>query len=276
MSSPDLTLCYCTNMWSHHQAPISRELVRLLGDGRFKLCLFDPVCEEKRKIGYAGTAPEHKWIAGPPHFSGDLERLTRLVCDAEVAVLGSCPQEVRAARAATGKLTFVMSERMWKTPFHWWRMLNPRFARGIRTFKDMANRDNVHALAIGAYAAADVRRIGAYGDRVWTFAYFAELASRPPQPRPRDKLRILWVGRMLNWKRVDLLLKAVARVCRHPAFGRVDIVGVGPEYNGLLKLARKLGLGDQCRFHEPVAADHVRELMRQADVYVLPSNRYEG
>lgn len=28
-------------------------------------------------------------------------------------------------------------------------------------------------------------------------------------------------------------------------------------------------------FHEPVTSKRVRELMRQADVYILPSNRYE-
>jgi glycosyltransferase involved in cell wall biosynthesis len=81
---------------------------------------------------------------------------------------------------------------------------------------------------------------------------------------------------MLDWKRVDLLLKAVALVCHQPNFGKVDIVGTGPEKSRLLELAQKLGLGAKCVFHEPVAADRVRELMRQADVYVLPSNRNEG
>jgi glycosyltransferase involved in cell wall biosynthesis len=200
----------------------------------------------------------------------------RVVCDADVAVLGACPHEVQAARAATGKLTFVTSERLWKKPFVWWRMLNPRYARGVRRYTGIANRPNVHYLAMGAYAAGDVRRIGAYGDRLWTWAYFAEIASKPPQPRINDQVRMLWVGRMLEWKRVDLLLKAVARVCYEPAFGRLDVVGAGPERPGLLKLARKLNLGDKCIFHEPVAPDRVRELMGQADVYVLPSNRYEG
>jgi len=81
---------------------------------------------------------------------------------------------------------------------------------------------------------------------------------------------------MLKWKRVDLLLNAVAHIHHEPDFGRLDVVGAGPEKPRLLKLSRRLGLGEKCVFHEPVATDRVRGLMRQADVYVLPSNRCEG
>ena len=276
MSTPGLSLVYCTNIWNHYMASVCGEFAHLLGEDHFKMCLFDHVYEEQRKLGWASTVPDHKWIAGPPSSSNDMKRLRQIVCDADVAVLGACPREVQAARAETGKLTFVMSERLWKRPLAWWRWLNPRVLRAILRCRKIANRENVHYLPMGAYAADDVRRIGAYGNRLWTWAYFAEMASQPPQPRTNERIRILWVGRMLNWKRVDLLLKAVARICREPAFGRLDVVGAGPEKFRLLKLSQKLGLGDKCVFHEPVAPNQVRELMRQTDVYVLPSNRYEG
>lgn len=276
MSSSRLSLAYCNNIWIHHQSPVCMEFVRLLGEDHFKMCLFESIPEEQRELGYASAAPDCKWIAGPPSSSSDMKRLSQIICDADVAVLGSCPEEIQSARVLTGKLTFIMSERMWKWPFYWWRMLNPRFASGINRFKNMANRENVHYLAMGAYAAEDARRIGAFGDRMWTWAYFADVAFQPPQPRTSNEIRILWIGRMLDLKRVDLLLKAVARVCRDPAFGRLDVVGTGPEKARLLKLSQKLNLGHKCILHDPVPLNQVRELMRQADVYVLPSNRYEG
>jgi glycosyltransferase involved in cell wall biosynthesis len=252
------------------------EFAGLDREDRFKLCLFAQVPKEQRKLGYASGVPDYKWIAGPPSSPDDMDWLRQIVCDADVAVLGACPREIQVARIATGKLTFVMSERMFKQPHAWWRMLNPRYARGIRRFKKLANRENVHYLAMGAYAAEDVQRIGAYGDRIWSWAYFAEVAAQSPQSRADAPVRILWVGRMLGWKRVDLLLKAVAPLRNDPNFCRVDIVGAGPKENNLKRLARKLNLGDKCVFHAPVPADHVRALMQQADIYVLPSNRYEG
>jgi glycosyltransferase involved in cell wall biosynthesis len=276
MINPCFSLAYVTNFWGHHQAPVSREFVRLLGEERFRLCLFGDVHASQFILGFDGSVPDYRWIAGPRRAAGDLERLVRIVCDADVAVLGACPREVMVARAGTGKLTFIMSEREWKTPPAWWRWLDPRFHRGLMMYRRIANRENVHYLAMGAYAADDVRHIGAYGDRLWTWAYLPEVAPQPPQPRTNARMRILWVGRMLDWKRVDLLLQAIARVYRESTFGTLDIVGTGPEKEALLELARRLELGDRCNFHEPVSPAKVRELMRQSDVYVLPSNRHEG
>lgn len=272
----DASLTYCTNIWSHYQGAFGRELVRLLGDARFRLCLFEPFNEERRILGWADARPDYGWLAGPPRSSSDMERLRGLVCDADVAVLGACPQDIEAARISTGKLTFMMGERLWKQPFARWRMLNPRYARGVRRYKRIANRPNVHYLAVGAYAGEDARRIGAFGDRLWTWAYFADVPNQPPQPRTNGQIRVLWVGRMLKWKRVDLLLNAVARICHERTFGRLDVVGTGPDMPALVALSERLKLGDKCAFHPPVSPDRVRELMRQADIFVLSSDRHEG
>lgn len=276
MHQTALSVAYCTNIWSHHQSPISRELALLLGEDRFRLCLFEPVNEERLKQGWGSAAPDCTWIAGPPQSSGEMEHLREIVCGADVAVMGACPREILAARVATGKLTFVMGERMWKEPLRYCRLLNPRFLYWLLKFNRVANRKHVHYLPMGAYASGDVRRICAYGDRLWTWAYFAEVAPQPPNARTAGQVRFLWMGRMLDWKRVDLLLEAVAQVCQHPDFGQVDIVGTGPEKARLMSLAKDLKLGDTCVFHESVPFHQAREMMRQADVYVLPSDRHEG
>ena len=86
--------------------------------------------------------------------------------------------------------------------------------------------------------------------------------------------RVLWVGRMLDLKRVGDLVRA----CRpHPDLKRVgvslDLYGHGPEEVGL----RALAVGaENIRFHDFVPVAQVREVMRSHDVYVLPSNAYEG
>ena len=270
------SVVYCTNIWSHHQAPICLELARLLGEHSFKMCLFEPVHEERKKLGWASAGHNEDWILGPPSSQRDAEDIAQMVCSADVAVLGACPQEVRFARAATGKLTLMMSERLWKKPFYWWRMLNPRFARGVQGLTSTVNRDNVHYLAMGAYAAEDVRRIGAYGNRIWNWAYFADVPPSAPAPRIAGPVRILWAGRMLNLKRVDVLLRAVARIRHQPEFGRLDIVGDGPERQRLLNLSHSLRLDERAVFHDSVSSDRIRQLMRTADIYVLPSDRREG
>jgi glycosyltransferase involved in cell wall biosynthesis len=269
-------MVYVTNGWGPHHAPICKELVRLLGENDFKLCLFDDRWSGQFYFQNDGNVPNYKWIEGPPRTPSDMDRMRKIICEADVAIIGSCPRRILNARIATGRLTFIMDERILKIPLHGWRVFNLRYIRGLMIYRWIANHANVHYLSIGAYAAQDVRRIGAYGDRIWNWAYFPEVASQPPQFRTNDQMQVLWVGRMLDWKRVDLLLKAIARVSHAPAFGRLNVVGAGPEKIRLMELAQQLGLDGKCIFHDPVSSAKVRELMRQSDVYVLPSNRHEG
>lgn len=101
--------------------------------------------------------------------------------------------------------------------------------------------------------------------------------SRQAAPDAKCALRILWVGRLLALKRVDTLFKAAA-ACLEKFSLRLTVVGDGPERGSLEALGAKLFAGreDALDFRRPVPIGEVRELMRGHDVYVLPSNGYEG
>jgi len=142
----------------------------------------------------------------------------------------------------------------------------------------------------------------------------------------KEPFRILWVGRMLNWKRVDTLIRAAGILLADGRRVHLKLVGHGPEETRLRKLAnginnrqqeivlkRETSKGKRCAnfeervvpqassleipvsasptnplmdsrtnelgpitFHPPVPIAEVRRLMREADVYVLPSNGCEG
>ena len=84
-----------------------------------------------------------------------------------------------------------------------------------------------------------------------------------------NKTRILWVGRMLGWKRVDTIIKAVGGLEEF----ELDIVGAGPEEAALRKMAAQYA---NIHFKGMVPIDEIRRLMQQHDVYVLSSNEFEG
>jgi glycosyltransferase involved in cell wall biosynthesis len=185
--------------------------------------------------------------------------------------------DILKARVNARKLTLVASERLLKKRFHRLRILNPRYARGFMRYRSLVNHSHVHALAIGHYAAGDLRIIGAFGDRIWKWGYFVDVNPEAPRPRLDQPLKVLWVGRMLRWKRVDSLLRALAHVQNSSWFGECMIVGDGPEKFALQRLAERLGLNSKrVQFQQPVPFNEVRRMMRDSDVYVLPSNRGEG
>ena len=94
------------------------------------------------------------------------------------------------------------------------------------------------------------------------------------------EIKVLWVGRMLDWKRVDTIVQAVREQTKRTRAGEagpkitLDIYGTGPMEEKLKALAR--GYEDAIKFYPPVPIAEVRKLMREHDVYVLASNGYEG
>lgn len=117
-------------------------------------------------------------------------------------------------------------------------------------------------------------------DKMRMWGYFVEpskLTSQSAQIENTNSklktLRVLWVGRLLDWKCVDTIIKAVGELSKKTK-AMLDVYGTGPEENQLKKLAANYG--DCINFYPPVPINEVRKLMREHDVYVLASNGYEG
>ena len=84
---------------------------------------------------------------------------------------------------------------------------------------------------------------------------------------------VLFAGRLISEKRVDLLLNAIAIArTKIPAI-RCAIIGDGPERASLEDLASKLGLDENVTFTGFVDQDGLTAFMKSSKVFVLPSVR---
>ncbi|MDX2157462.1 MAG: glycosyltransferase family 4 protein [Hyphomicrobiaceae bacterium] len=95
--------------------------------------------------------------------------------------------------------------------------------------------------------------------------------ERTPVPRTGRPLRVLFVGRLTNWKGTETLLLATRDL---PGI-EVDIVGDGPELPLLTTLHAQLGSPASVAFLGRRRQDEVKSYMLAADILALPSN-YEG
>ncbi len=92
----------------------------------------------------------------------------------------------------------------------------------------------------------------------------------PPASRPPGPLRIVTVGRLIEKKGFDLLLRALAsQPVDTPAY-ECTIMGGGEEADALAKLCTELGLDDRVTFTGAVPNTEVRERLQAADLFVLP------
>jgi glycosyltransferase involved in cell wall biosynthesis len=98
----------------------------------------------------------------------------------------------------------------------------------------------------------------------------AEILDAAPAEDARD---LLFIGRLIDEKRVDLLLEAVQLlVPRFPAL-RCAVVGDGPELPALREQAARLGIDRHVRFHGRVPASDVPRHLRAARILAMPSVR---
>jgi glycosyltransferase involved in cell wall biosynthesis len=86
---------------------------------------------------------------------------------------------------------------------------------------------------------------------------------------------IIYVGRLVDFKRVDLLIDACAKLNGRLEF-RLDVVGDGPLRGTLQEQVRRLSLVDRVRFHGWVPQEAASDWLRNADVMCLPSMRECG
>jgi len=100
-------------------------------------------------------------------------------------------------------------------------------------------------------------------------------APWPAGPSKTRALKLLFVGRLLPFKGIPLLLKAITRV-RHQFPVQLTIVGEGPAETSWQEETSALGLTDVVTFRGSLSSVQVAAQMREAHVFCLPSVRESG
>jgi len=123
---------------------------------------------------------------------------------------------------------------------------------------------------------ADHSTLVSHARRVAVIPFGVDLARHEPGRADRAAVaarvralpgpRLLFVGRLVYYKGVDVLIHALAR-CR----GSLVIVGEGPLRGELEALAHRRGLGARVVFAGRVSDDDLPAYYEAADVFVLPS-----
>ncbi|MDO8502182.1 MAG: glycosyltransferase [Gemmatimonadaceae bacterium] len=171
----------------------------------------------------------------------------------------------RASRAALVS-TFFSSELNWTGP-----------ARGV--FGPLLRsivRASDAVTVISSHTAARLRE-HVPGAQSVTVPFGAAAVSRTDSSgsatvvrRRDDPFELLFVGRLVRRKGVDVLLRAVALIASDARL-HLRIVGGGPEKENLIAASEALGLGNRVTFEGVVDKKRVNELFETCDALVLPA-----
>lgn len=254
----------------------------------------------RRKVGWSN---EVEYLAVP---NSDVTQKELETCD--VLVTGTREMELFEMRVQQGLPTFYMSER-WLKPRRLpgiVKLLHPGYFNMVRRLVRLMDSGKFWLLPIGIYAARDFVRmywifhgkwryvfkdaevyierilgghvIGFPQIKLWS--YFVEAGCPVNNVRNVKNLKLLWVGRMIRCKHVETIITAF----RQMTGASLLLVGDGTERTRLEELAGDLKVKtDDPLWHDgrivftPFQMNaKVRQLMREADVFVMASDAIEG
>ncbi len=120
----------------------------------------------------------------------------------------------------------------------------------------------------------DLLSAGVKGEKMKVVPNGVDTSAFQKSSRDEKIYDVLYVGRLVEHKRVDLLLRAMSLVKEESPSIKGTILGEGPERDRLIQLARSLGLEESVDFMGfSDGQEGVVEAMRTSKLFVLPSER---
>lgn len=104
----------------------------------------------------------------------------------------------------------------------------------------------------------------------------AAFVQRPWPEGAGQHLKLLFVGRLIAVKGLDMLLRAMERAGREGLSVSLEVLGDGPMRQPWEQLARRLAMSGQVRFHGAASREEVIAAMHDCHLLVLPSVRESG
>ncbi|MGM0792399.1 MAG: glycosyltransferase family 4 protein [Bacillota bacterium] len=272
-----MKVTFFSNFLTHHQLPFCIAMHEILGED-FKFVATEPIHEERLQMGYEDMSEKYQFTLNTFTSNEKYETALNLGEKSDVVITGSAPDEFIKERLRQNKLTFRYSERIFKRGRY--RILRPRtLFKLVKNHTAYRNR-NVFMLCASAYTAADFNLVGAYKKKTFKWGYFPEVKEYDLKKlmslKDHDIPKILWAGRLLDWKHPDDVVKLAYMLKENGYLFQIDIIGTGEMKEVLEKMIQDYDLSNQVSLLGSMSPEKVREYMESANVYLFTSDFQEG
>ncbi len=261
-------MIFLSSYYNHHQQFLSDAFYQK--DPTYRFIETSEMTEARRALGY-GTGQLPAYVQ--PYRAGkDVDR--EEIEKADVVLIGSAPEALLTERKEQKKLIFRYEERplkkgrqLWKYPYRYfkWHRENPA-------------DQPVYMLCASAYTAADYARFHLFRNKTYKWGYFPQCIRYDKQTlfSQKDRTKILWCGRFLDWKHPDDALGVARRLKDAGIPFTMELIGTGVMEEALRQKIGASGLEDCVSMPGPMKPEQVRHRMEQAGIYLLTSDRQEG
>ena len=212
------------------------------------------------------------------------EECVKLINEADIVLFENTARKLVIKRLEAGKLTYLYSERYFKSGYDWWKLP----FRWYTWHKVFDRYKNHYLLCASAYTAADFALTFNYIGKTYKWGYFPEvkkynivdLMSRKLSAKTSGLeepcVLILWVGRLIKLKHPEIPIY-LAKVLKKNGYSfKMNIIGNGEMKQQLQKMIEEFELLDYVEMLGVMTPDKVRMHMENADIFLFTSDFNEG
>ena len=264
-------MVFLSNYFNHHQKSICEELNA--SSKSFCFVSTSEMREDRKKLGY-GEDNIPDYVRYAHRTEQEKKECIRLASEADAVVIGSAPEEMIRSRIEEGKLVFRYSERPLKKGFEPLKY----FPRYLRWHSRNPKNKPIYMLCASAYTVTDYARFGLFRDSSYKWGYFPATNTYDIDGliKQKNKIRILWCGRFIDWKHPDDVVKLAELLKKDGCCFEICFIGTGEMETGLKQSVKDKKLDDCVTFLGSMKPEQVRSHMEQSGIFLFTSDRQEG
>lgn len=274
-----------SNFMNHHQLPFSLCLLNQ-PDVEYTFIALESIPQERIDMGYEDMNHQYPFVLCAYDSEDKMRQAEKKIDDADVAIYGSCPDELMMRRTKDKKLCFKFSERYFKEGTGLLRLPH-NLASAWKHLKPF-EKSPLFFCCSSAYTAADLNRYTQFEGKTFKWGYFPEMKQYAIDALMKEKLSaastdwkqpqvsILWAGRLIGWKHPEAAVQLAASLKEKGYSFRMSMIGNGEMETQLRGMILEKGLEDCVEMLGAMPPEKVRRHMEKADIYLFTSDFNEG
>ena len=268
-----MKIAFVTNFYNHHQKPLADALYSKVGDDYY-LIETSPITEERLKMGWGGEEKPSYVLQNYPDEASKT-RCQKIIDTADVVIIGSAPYSLLTTRLKKGLLTFMYTERLYKTGIPYLKM--PLYF--LRALKKYIKFKNFYVLCASAYTPLDFSRTLSFVGKTYKWAYFTEVKKYESVDgviSAKDGNSILWVSRFIPLKHPEHVIEVAKRLKDDGYDFKLNMIGNGVLEDSTRELIEKEELQDCVKMLGAMKPEQVRMHMEKSEIFLFTSDKNEG
>lgn len=268
-----MKLVYFSSVLNHHQRALCDAFYEILGND-FMFVETMPMERQRVELGY--QEEEASYVLKSYLSEENRQKAIKIAIECDVFLGAVFPIEILHERMKHNRLTFRHMETYFKRSKL--RMFTPNALKIAYNEHFKYRNKSLYLLCASSRVANDVKLFGAYPNKKFKWGYFpvVEYEKKSCSQKKNRRIEIVWVGRMISWKKPEYAIEAVKYLKNKNYNVHLNMIGIGRLLPEIQNKIKKFQLEDEVTLCGSMSPKQVRKYMLKSNIFLFTSTRQEG